>query len=69
VELAIRDGRGGTTLFAAIERKDLALPDRAEGYGWDDLRAELEYDAERIGWILCSERMGADNCTRPVRGR
>lgn len=69
VELAIRDGMGGTSLFAAIERKDLALPGRSEGYGWDDLQAELEYDAERIGWILCAERAGADNCSRPVRGR
>jgi hypothetical protein len=69
VEIAIRDGLGGITLFAAIERKDLALPTRAEGYGWADVEAELTYDADRIGWMLCSERKGADACARPVRGR
>jgi hypothetical protein len=69
VELAIRDALGGATLFAAIERKDLALAAREGGPSWEDLQAELEYDAERVGWILCTERKGAESCPRPVRGR
>jgi len=69
VELAIRDAQSGVTFYAAIERKDLARPDRVGEYGWDDLEAELKYDADRIGYILCTEREGAKACPRPVLGR
>jgi hypothetical protein len=72
VELAIRDAESGVTFFAAIERKDLAMPDPGEdGFGWDDLENELKFDADRVGHILCRERSGGKGagCPRPVRGR
>lgn len=70
VELAIRDAESGVTFFAAIERKDLAMPDPGEdGFSWQDLENELKFDAERVGWILCAEREGPKACPRPVRGR
>lgn len=72
VELAIRDAESGVTFFAAIERKDLAMPDPGEdGFGWDDLETELKFDAERVGYILCMERAGpkGEGCPRPIRGR
>jgi hypothetical protein len=66
VEAAFHSGMTGALLWAGIERKDIARP-RNGDYGWDDLGAELKFDAERLGYMLCEER--GDNCPRPVWGR